>query len=198
MLAEQAGAVHLTRLDGPRQARFGRGSGGGFALGLGTGPPPPVTRSSSADPRGLHVTLHPCPRPRPFGALEKLREDARSGALDEFCRRNGIRLLVVFGSAVDPTWPALPRDLDVAVLPEPDGDIIAVVNAFIDLLHLDEIDVMDLRRARPVAREQALVGTEPLFEEEPGLLIGLRDAAVLRRMDTDWLRDLSLELMISR
>ena len=134
----------------------------------------------------------------PLGALEKLRDDARSGALDEFCQRNGIRLLVVFGSAADPSWPGVPRDLDIAVLPKPDGDIIAIINAFIDLLHLDEIDVMDLRRAGPVPREQALVGTLPLYEDEPGLLISLRDPAITQRMDTQWMRELSLQLMAGR
>lgn len=134
----------------------------------------------------------------PLEALEKLRDDARSGALDEFCQRNGIRLLVVFGSAADPAWPGVPHDLDVAVLTEPDGDIIAIINAFLDLLHLDEIDVLNLRRAGPVLREQALVGTEPLYEDEPGLLISLRDPAITQRMDTQWMRELSLRIMAGR
>jgi hypothetical protein len=40
-------------------------------------------------------------------------------------------------------------------------------------------------------------GTLPLHEARPGLLADLRDRATLRRLDTEWLRRLDLELMAS-
>jgi hypothetical protein len=133
----------------------------------------------------------------PGQAADRLRELASTGELASWCRDVGVVLLVAFGSAIDPDRAATARDLDVAVLLDPDGqsDLLAVVNALVDLLHCDRVDVLDLARAGVVAQEQALVGTLPLFEQVPGTLAAVRDRAIVRRMDTDWLRRLDLELM---
>jgi hypothetical protein len=47
----------------------------------------------------------------------------------------------------------------------------------------------------PVAKERALVAAIPLFEALPGLFAQAQIAAMMERMDTEWLRRLDLELM---
>lgn len=58
----------------------------------------------------------------------------------------------------------------------------------------DEVDLMVLNHAGPVARERALVGARVLFESRPGEFATTQIAAIMERMDTDWLRALDLEL----
>lgn len=135
----------------------------------------------------------------PREALERLRGAAKDGRLEELCRRHGIRILGVFGSTLDPDWPE-PGDLDIAVEFErgADGDVIAVINDLIDLLHFQDVDVLNLSRAanNPVARTSGLVG-EPLYESEPGAYARAQLHAVMQRMDATWLRRLELELLAS-
>ena len=47
-------------------------------------------------------------------------------------------------------------------------------------------------------RERALVGSAVLDESEPGAWATASTAAVLERMDTDWLRRLDLDLLADR
>jgi predicted nucleotidyltransferase len=133
----------------------------------------------------------------PQQALLRLRELADSGELDELCRAVGIDVLVAFGSVVDPTTAPHARDLDLAVVLGDGADVLRVVNVLVSRLHCDDIDVLDLARAGPVAQEQALVATMPLYERVPGSVAAIRDRAIMRRMDTAWLRRLDLELMAS-
>lgn len=132
----------------------------------------------------------------PRTALATLREAAVTGELDRLCARHGIRLLVAFGSAVrEEDGPA--HDLDVAVAFEPDAspDVVALMDDLSEVAGSGAVDLMDLGRAGPVARERALVATVPLFESEPGAFARAQMAAMLERMDTDWLRRLDLESM---
>jgi hypothetical protein len=131
-------------------------------------------------------------------ALGRLRAAARDGRLEALCRRHGIRLLGAFGSATDPSWPD-PHDLDVAFQFEHGirGDIVAVINGLVDLLHFQDVDVMDLGRADAVARTSGLVGGEPLYESQPGAFARAQEHAVKERLDTAWLRRIDLELLAS-
>jgi predicted nucleotidyltransferase len=131
-------------------------------------------------------------------ALQRLVDLADAGDLAVRCEALDIELLVVFGSAADEARAERARDLDVAVLLGPDGDLLDVVNALIEMTGYQHVDVLDLGRAGPVAIEQALVDTLPLHERVPGTLAALRDRAIVRRMDTEWLRRLDLDLMRSR
>jgi len=56
-------------------------------------------------------------------------------------------------------------------------------------------DLLNLASAGPVAKERSLVGSIPLFEQAPGTLAWAQIAAMMERMDTDWLRRLDLEPM---
>ncbi|MGH3603533.1 MAG: hypothetical protein ACRDQI_05850, partial [Pseudonocardiaceae bacterium] len=70
-----------------------------------------------------------------------------------------------------------------------------LVTEVIDLVELDDVDVVHLNSAAPLLRERALVGAIILHEEEPGIWARASTAAVMERLDTDWLRQLGLELL---
>lgn len=59
----------------------------------------------------------------------------------------------------------------------------------------DDVDLMLLDDALPVARERALVGAVALYEDEPGRYDRMRAHAVVERMETAWLRDLELQVL---
>jgi predicted nucleotidyltransferase len=131
----------------------------------------------------------------PRTGLAALRAAADSGALAGLCRRHAIRLLAVFGSVLDPS--RAPSDLDVAVAFEPEAtpDLLRLLEDLATLTSVESVDVLDLDRAGPVARERALVGTLALYESKPGAFANAQMAAMTERMETDWLRRLDLELM---
>jgi predicted nucleotidyltransferase len=131
----------------------------------------------------------------PLEALDRLRSAAASGQLDRMCEQLGIRLLTVFGSAIDEDRLREPEDLDVAVLLAEGTDVVDVVNGLLDLVRCDALDVMDLGRAGVVARAAGLGVCEPLYEDDSGLFANRQMAALAERMDTAWLRRLDLELM---
>lgn len=129
-------------------------------------------------------------------ALTRLRRAAASGELDDICERHSVRVLNAFGSAVR-DGSAAPRDLDLAVsfLPGKPVPLLDLINDLMDLAGTDNLDVMSLDRADPVARERGLVRVVPLYQARPGDYATMQMAAILDRMDTAWLRRLDLELM---
>ena len=128
----------------------------------------------------------------PRAGLRALEDAAASGDLDAFAERHGVRVMSVFGSALLPTGE--PADLDVALGFEPDAhpDVLAVLQDLVVLCGR-EVDLMDLRRAGPVAKERALVGSLPLYESEAGAFASAQMAAMTERMETDWMRRRALE-----
>jgi predicted nucleotidyltransferase len=133
----------------------------------------------------------------PAEGLARLRAAAETGALDALCRRHRIRVLTVFGSAAQEDPAA--RDLDIGALLEP-GATIELLPLIDDLERLTEadVDVVHLNDAGPVLRERALVGSVVLDESEPGAWAHASTAAMLERMDTEWLRRLDLDLLADR
>jgi predicted nucleotidyltransferase len=133
----------------------------------------------------------------PAEGLARLQAAAAEGELDALCRRHRIRVLTVFGSAARGAAEA--RDLDVGVLLEP-GATVDYLPLIRDLEALTEadVDVVHLNEAGPVLRERALVGSVVLDESEPGAWARASTAAVLERMDTDWLRRMDLDLLAGR
>ncbi len=131
----------------------------------------------------------------PRTALDRLRSAADDGRLEQLCRRHGVRVLTVFGSAARPD--ADPRDLDVAVGFEPHhtADVLGVLDELTVLTGSDDVDLLVLERAGPVARERALVQCVPLYESEATAYAAAQVAAMGERMDTEWLRALDLEAM---
>lgn len=131
----------------------------------------------------------------PREALSRLRAAATDGRLDDLCRRHGVRVLTVFGSAARPDGD--PRDLDVAVGFEPHSanDVLALLDDLTVLTGSDDVDLLLLDRAGPVARERALVHCVALHESEPTAFATAQVAAMGERMDTEWLRALDLAAM---
>lgn len=131
----------------------------------------------------------------PSEGLDRLRAAARSGELRKLCQRRHVNLLTVFGSAGrgEPD----PQDLDIGAQTEhgTDFDLFGFVTDVIDLVGFEQVDVVHLNAAGPLLRERALVGSIILHESEPGTWAHASTAAVMERLDTDWLRRLSLELL---
>lgn len=133
----------------------------------------------------------------PAEGLARLLAAAETGELDAVCRRHRIRVLTVFGSAARDDPAA--RDLDVGVLLEPDASI-DYLPLIRDLERVTEanVDVVHLNEAGPVLRERALVGSVVVDESEPGAWATASTAAMLERMDTEWLRRMDLDLLADR
>ncbi|MGH8908357.1 MAG: hypothetical protein ACRD0K_18065 [Egibacteraceae bacterium] len=127
-------------------------------------------------------------------ALARLVEAADDGRLDALCERRHVRIMCAFGSATEPDIPD-PHDLDVAIAFEPGsgGDVLALWNELYELCGPVELDLMDLDRARPVARANGLVGV-PLYERRRGEFARAQTLALAKRMDTRWLRLLDRRL----
>ena len=83
----------------------------------------------------------------------------------------------------------------VGLEPQRSGDVLALLDELTVLTGSDDVDLMLLERAGPVARERALVQCVPLYESEPTAYATAQVAAMGERMDTDWLRALDLEAM---
>jgi hypothetical protein len=87
--------------------------------------------------------------------------------------------------------------IDIAVAPRRGTslDLLAVINEMMLLTGSDDVDLMDLGRAGPVARQHALTYAELLFESEPGEFAREQVRATMERMDTNWFREMDLRLM---
>ena len=64
--------------------------------------------------------------------------------------------------------------------------MLALLDDLSRLTGSDDVDLMVLDTAGPVAKERALVGCLALFESETGAYADAQMAAMCERMDTDW------------
>lgn len=149
------------------------------------------------------------PRPAPDNraAAARLVELGRNGSFDELFERFEVRLATVFGSSVrghpqalggaaaaDPGAP--PRDVDIAVaFSSESGDLVGLLDALASEIGPAEVDGLDLDRAGIVAEAEAVTTCVPLYEVERGLYAERQVRAVVRRLDTAWLRRLDLEVL---
>lgn len=131
----------------------------------------------------------------PLTALGRLLDAASDGRVDALARRHGIRVLTAFGSAARGRPDA--RDLDLAVRFEPHArpDLLALHDDLAALTGSDDVDLLVLDRADPVAKEAGLVGVVPLYQSERGAYADLQMAAMCERMDTEHLRRAQLDLL---
>lgn len=112
--------------------------------------------------------------------------------LEEFCASHGIDLLVLFGSAV--TDPATAHDVDLAYLAANDVCQLDVINAF-DESYGDGTDLMDLRRANPIAHREALGPGKILAERAPDTFATQQMAAYGEWHDTREFQELAPQVM---
>ncbi len=126
-------------------------------------------------------------------ALEQLRD--RSGEVAGSCKRRAAILLTCFGSTTRPGSD--PHDLDLGVLFEYGGprDVLGLLDDLTVLTRYDGIDLTVLNDAGPVICEHALVGVEVLFEARRSVHAESALAATMERLDTAWLRRLTLETL---
>lgn len=128
-------------------------------------------------------------------AGQRLETAAESGALARLCRRHGIDLMVLFGSAA--RAESDPADVDVAIAARPGTrlDLLVLLQDLYELTAYEDFDVLDLDRAGPIAKERALVGARLLHEGSHSAFASRQIAAVLERIDTAEMRRIELELM---
>src|SRR5690625_1335530 len=129
----------------------------------------------------------------PAQDLARLRTAVADGRLEEVCRAHGVELLVLFGSAVTEDDPG---DIDLALAWSRDqrSDLVAFVVSLMEIVG-DSIDVMDLDRAGPVARQRALTRGEVLVELNPHAFAERQMHAIREFIETEPFRRLDLELM---
>lgn len=103
--------------------------------------------------------------------------------------RYGWRLVVVFGSAVS---GGQPRDLDMAVLPRDNPDLLTLgrwTRTLEDTLEVEPVDLVVLSdRVSPVLRFEVFGGGICLFEAEPGLFDREQDRAFFLYADSAYFR----------
>ncbi len=87
-----------------------------------------------------------------------------------------------------------PADTSVTVS-QAQRDVLSLLDALARATGSDQLDLMVLDSAGPVARERALVGCLVLSESSQGDYAPAQIAATMERLDTAWLRALDLELM---
>lgn len=100
----------------------------------------------------------------------------------------GLRLILLFGSVV--TGKVNKKsDIDLAFLFDKPVDILALTNRVIRLLHTDNVDVVDLRRASPLLKFSAVKSGMLIYEREPGMFNEFYSLAFRMYVDTRKLRD---------
>ena len=129
--------------------------------------------------------------------VKRLREVTGSGQVADVCHRLRIEIVTHFGSSARPTGGITARDVDVAIGFEHGAarDFLAAVNALMDLVPGDHLDVMDLDRAGPVAAKAALFDSDILFEAAQSVTTERQIRAFMAYEDTRRLRELQLEML---
>ncbi|MGQ9647616.1 MAG: type VII toxin-antitoxin system MntA family adenylyltransferase antitoxin [Thermodesulfobacteriota bacterium] len=106
-----------------------------------------------------------------------------------------LQLASVFGSAVSGELKKQRSDIDLAFLFDKPVDILALTNRVIRLLHFDDVDVIDLRRASPLLRFSSVKNGKLIYERSPGLFHEFFSLTFRRYVDTKKLRDAQTKLI---
>ncbi|WP_022923789.1 nucleotidyltransferase family protein [Serinicoccus marinus] len=127
-------------------------------------------------------------------ALARLRHALTDGSLSDAAQRHGLALVVLFGSAAEPTDNS-PGDVDLAWdTGTTRNDLVGLTSDLLGLLG-DAVHVMDLDRAGPVARQRALTRGEVLLQREAGAYATRQMRAMRDYADTAYLRRRQLALL---
>jgi predicted nucleotidyltransferase len=108
--------------------------------------------------------------------------------LNPVFKDKGIKLVILFGSVVSGRTHAY-SDIDIAFLYEKPVDILKLTNRVIRLLHNDNVDVVDLRRANPLLRFSIVRSGTLIYEREQGMFNEFYSLTFRRYVDTKKLRD---------
>lgn len=121
-------------------------------------------------------------------SLELLTEEEIKSRLSPLFKRKRLRLVILFGSAASGKTHR-GSDIDIAFLFEKSVDILELTNTVIRLLHNDNVDVIDLRRASPLLKFSVVKKGKLLFEKNPGKFNEFCSLAFRMYVDTQKLRD---------
>ncbi len=108
--------------------------------------------------------------------------------LNTVFNEEGLQLVIVFGSAVTGNVHKQ-SDIDIAFLFEKPVDMVALTNRVITLLHTDNVDVIDLKRASPLLKFSIVKNGQLIYEKEAGLFNAFYSLAFRMYVDTQKLRD---------
>ena len=100
----------------------------------------------------------------------------------------GLRLVLLFGSAVSGKMHKK-SDIDLAFLFDKPVDMLTLTNRVIRLLHTNNVDVVDLKRASPLLKFSAVKSGMLLYEREAGMFHEFYSLAFRIYVDTKKLRD---------
>lgn len=118
----------------------------------------------------------------------RLDIDDLPALLAPLCEPYRIQMMVVFGSTVT-GLRGRESDLDLALLADAPLELVAVTTDVIRLLHTDQVDVVDLRRASPLLAMEVARHGRVIYERQPGLHVEFISLAFRRYVDTKKLRD---------
>lgn len=116
-------------------------------------------------------------------SLEEIKDRLEPVFQDE-----GLQLVLLFGSVVSGRSHRH-SDIDIAFLFDTTVDILSLTNRVVRLLHVDNIDVVDLRRATPLLKFSIVNKSKCLYEREGGIFNTFYSLAFRRYIDTKKLRD---------
>ena len=108
--------------------------------------------------------------------------------LQPFFTQPEIQLVILFGSTATGRGHAA-SDLDLAVCADRPLDTAAATAELMRLLHVNEIDLVDLRRASPLLAYEIARTGRVIYARAPGIHAEFVSLAVRRFIDTRKLRD---------
>ncbi|OOP56635.1 MAG: hypothetical protein AYP45_07980 [Candidatus Brocadia carolinensis] len=122
------------------------------------------------------------------GSIAKVSIEEIRKRLTPLFQDEGLRLVLLFGSAVSGKMHKK-SDIDLAFLFDNPVDMLTLTNRVIRLLHADNVDVVDLKRASPLLKFSAVKSGMLLYEREPGMFNEFYSLAFRIYVDTKKLRD---------
>lgn len=120
--------------------------------------------------------------------LKPFTEKEIRSRLSPLFKEKGLRLAILFGSTVSGKVHRN-SDIDIAFLFEKPVDILELTNTVIRLLHVNNVDVIDLRKTSPLLKFSAVKKGKLLFEKTPGVFNEFCSLAFRMYVDTQKLRD---------
>lgn len=129
-------------------------------------------------------------------ALHRLESASEDGRLEVVCRRLDVVLLTLFGSAVRDAGSA--HDLDVAALFGQRSVMapLELVGALVDITGTDDVDLLVLDDADPVARFNATSRGLPLYADAPTRWGTTQMGYATMMFDTEHLSRAELERLV--
>jgi predicted nucleotidyltransferase len=118
----------------------------------------------------------------------RLSQENIKESLAPLLKERGLQLVILFGSTATGTSHKH-SDIDLGFLFDQPIDILDLTNRVITLLHTDNVDVVDLRRASPLLKMSSVKHGVVLYERSPGLFHEFSSLVIRRFIDTKKLRD---------